>query len=314
MITKPGLFVDMPTAEYFSDPCPRPSLTQSIAKILLERSPLHAWHAHPRLNPDYQHDDDTKFDTGNVAHKFLIGRGKDIEVFEAPDWNATGMGKGEKTKLHEQRDAARALGKVAVLRKTVTRAEKMVRAAHEQLEMRGLGHLFGVGGDGNGEAVLAWQEGDLWFRQMVDWLTFDRRTFADFKSTEMSVAPHNLARMMVNAGWHIQAAMAERGLCALEGGAARRFLFVVQEIEPPYALNAVELNEDAMTMGHKQLAHAIDKWEECIRANRWPSYPAKIVEPEYPSWAESQWLAREIAEAAGERRPKQFDPETLMAG
>jgi hypothetical protein len=47
----------------------------------------------------------------------------------------------------------------------------MVKAAREQLALRGLGHLFA---DGDGEVVLAWQEGDLWLRQMIDWLSPDR--------------------------------------------------------------------------------------------------------------------------------------------
>src|SRR4051812_46738879 len=85
-ITAPGIYLDVAANDYHADPCPAPSLTQSVAKILLAKSPLHAWHAHPRLNPDYQHNDDTKFDVGNIAHKMLLGRGKQIEVLEFDDW------------------------------------------------------------------------------------------------------------------------------------------------------------------------------------------------------------------------------------
>src|SRR5262245_44641936 len=116
-IEKPGIYFDFPTAAYFADPCPAPSLTQSIAKILLERSPLHAWHAHPRLNPDYKPDDDTKFDIGNVAHKLMIGRGKDIEQLpeKYEDW---------RTKDAKQwREAAASQGKLAVLGHQYQRAE-----------------------------------------------------------------------------------------------------------------------------------------------------------------------------------------------
>src|SRR5215472_13975214 len=74
-ISAPGFYPDINAETYFSDPIIRPSLTQSLCKILLERSPLHAWYAHPRLNPDYAPDDDTKFDIGNLAHTLLLGKG-----------------------------------------------------------------------------------------------------------------------------------------------------------------------------------------------------------------------------------------------
>lgn len=296
-ITKPGLYPDFPVDAYFADPCPAPSLTQSVAKILLDRSPLHAWHAHPRLNPDFVPDDDRKFDVGNVAHALMIGRGKKITVLDFDDWRTKAA--------KEAREAAAAEGKLAVLGKHYARADKMVRAAREQLELRGLAELFT---DGVGEAVLAWQE-PFWCRQMVDWLT-PLGTFADYKTTDMSVAPHGLGRMMVNAGWPIQAAMAERGLEAIGGPAQRKFLFVVQETEVPYALNVVELGADTLIMGRKQLDAAFEIWARCIKADRWPGYPLQVVKPEYPGWHEQQWLDREIHEAAAARAPT----NVLMAG
>ena len=45
---EPGIHV-WSHEEYLSDPCPEPSLSRSIADILMAQSPLHAWCAHPRL-------------------------------------------------------------------------------------------------------------------------------------------------------------------------------------------------------------------------------------------------------------------------
>jgi hypothetical protein len=288
MIHKPGIFPNMTTADYFADCCPAPSLTQSVAKILLAKSPLHAWHAHPRLNPDYQHDDDTKFDVGNIAHKLMIGRGKEIVMLEFDDWRTKAA--------KEARDMAASAGKFAVLSKHYSKAEAMVRAAREQLHNRGLGELF-EDGHGLGEVVTAWQENGIWMRQMIDWLTPDMRTFVDFKTTEMSAAPHQLSRMMTNAGWPIQAAMGERGLDVLDEKTQgrRRYLFVVQEVEKPYALTVAEIGEASLTMGRKMLDMAVTIWRDCIENNRWPGYSEDIARPEYPGWAETQWLDREIA-------------------
>lgn len=284
---KAGIHLNMSTDAYFRDPCKSPSLTQSIAKILLDRSPLHAWHAHPRLNPDWLADDPTKFDVGNVAHKLMIGRGKEIMVLDKfDDWRTT--------ESKELRADALAAGKNAVLGKTFARADRMVRAAREQLLLRGL-DLF-RDGEGDGEVVLVWEEGGMWLRQMVDWLTTDRMIFADYKTTDMSAAPHGLGRMMVNAGWPIQAAMGEWGLNNLAGHAPRRFLFIVQETQHPYCLSAVEMSEAAVTMGRKQLSAAFNIWTRCVTRDCWPGYPIDIVVPEYPGYAETHWLEREALE------------------
>jgi len=69
---------------------------------------LHAWTECPRLNPNYEPDDDTKFDIGNVAHRVLLGRGKDISVVDFPDWR--------KKEAQELREAAADRGCIAVLR------------------------------------------------------------------------------------------------------------------------------------------------------------------------------------------------------
>jgi hypothetical protein len=299
-IEKPGIYTDVPVSDYFEDCCPEPSLTQSIAKILLEKSPLHAWYAHPRLNPDYFPDDNTKYDIGNIAHSIMLGRGKTIVVVpDAEDW---------RTKAAQQgRAAAAAEGKLAVLGKHYAKAQRMVVAARAQLDLRGLTKLFI---EGDSEVVLVWQEGDIWLRQMVDWVSPHRSAIVDLKTTDLSVAPHNLGRMMVTAGWPIQAAMADRGLKALDPLDLRRYLFVVQETESPYCLNVVEMSEGAMTMGAKMLDMAVAIWRHCMANDRWPGYPAEIVTPEYPGWHEQQWLEREVKDAARGRMPN----DTLMAG
>jgi hypothetical protein len=314
-IERPGIYADVPVGDYFADPCPAPSLTQSLAKILLDQSPLHCWYKCPRLNPDFVPDDNTKYDIGNIAHRLLLGRGKTISIIpDVEDW---------RTKAAQQaRAAATAEGKLAVLGKHYAKAQRMVVAARAQLDLRGLSKLF-IEGEGDAEVVLAWQEGNIWLRQMVDWLSTDRATFVDYKTTDMSVAPHNLARMMINAGWPIQAAMADRGLKVLDPlGYRRRYLFVVQETEQPYCLQVVEIGGDridedgivqhtgAMTMGAKMLEMAIAIWLHCMANDRWPGYPPEIVTPEYPGWAESAWLDREVKDAARERMPN----DNIMAG
>lgn len=292
-ITKPGIYTDISAADYYADCCPAPSITQSLAKIILEKSPLHAWYASPSLNKNFAPDEDTKFDIGNVAHALLLGRGKKIQVLDFNDWR-TGAAK-------KAREEAAANGALAVLEKHYFRAKRMVEAAREQLEKVQCPVLFDD--DGNSEVVVAWKEEDgAWRRQMIDWLSKDRTIFADYKSTDMVAAPNNLGRMMINAGWPIQAAMGSRGLDAIDaqGAGRREFYFVVQETEVPYALTVARMSEAAMTMGGKMLDHAIRIWDLCMEHNVFPGYPTDVCIPEFPGWAEQQWLAREVRENGGQ--------------
>lgn len=291
-ITVPGIYRGVASADYFADPCIEPSLSQSLAKIIIERSPLHGKFEHPRLTPLHPEDEDhERYDKakaiGNAAHKIILGRGKDLEIIQSSDFR----NKAAK----EARDAAYAAGKEPVLEKHLATATDMVAAALSQLEKHEASDAFQ---NGAGEVVLVWQEDGIWFRQMVDWLHDDLLTVDDMKTTGLSVAPHTLGMMMVNAGWDVQAAMAERGLAILDptNAGRRRFRFIAQENDAPYALTVAQMGEAALTMGRKKLEVAAGIWRVCIETGHWPGYTRHTVIPEYPGFRENQWLEREVNE------------------
>ena len=105
MMTEPGVYA-IAAEEYHQDPCPAPSLSASIANILLTQSPQHAWCAHPKLNPHYQREERETLDLGTAAHAYLLQGSTDFEVIAAPDWRTTAAKKA--------REAARATGKVPI--------------------------------------------------------------------------------------------------------------------------------------------------------------------------------------------------------
>lgn len=291
-ILQPGLYADYDVDDYFADPCPQPSLTQSIAKVLIERSPAHARLEHPRLAPPATQDEPAEKYVaaqaiGNTAHALLLGRGKEVVEICFDNF---------KTKAaQELRDAPENAGKAIILSKHLRRAQDMATAAGAQLHAVGWKESFKTG---QGEVMIAWKEGDLWFRSLIDWLSPDATVLTDLKTTGLNCAPHAIASMIEKAGWHIQAAMHERGLNALDpdGAGRRKFRFVAIENDPPYALAAVELSEHWLTMGRKQLQYAVGAWSLCMETGLWPAYPLKVLRPEFPGYAETRWLGREVAE------------------
>ena len=82
------IHTDIAAAAYHADPAPEPSLSSSVARILVERSPRHAWWAHPRLNPDFAPDRGSDAAAvGSAVHAVALeGEWDRIAFIEAPDW------------------------------------------------------------------------------------------------------------------------------------------------------------------------------------------------------------------------------------
>lgn len=316
IIDKPGIYRDFDGESYFADPCPEPSLSQSIAKVLIERSPQHAMHEHPRLAPPVEGDEDAEkyvkaLAIGNAAHKLILGRGKEIEIIDAADF------RGKEAKA--ARDAATLAGRVPILKKHYATVGAVVESAWTQLKRHEDHDAFS---NGSGEVMIAWQEDGIWFRSLIDWLHDDLRTVDDFKTTQMSVAPHVIGMRAESAGWHIQAAFIERGLDILDpaGAGRRRYRFIAQEADaPPYAITSMHMDEHWMTMGRKKVDAAVMLWKQAVESGNWNGYPLRAIVPEYPGFRESQWLDREVNEFSEAQRvtynaQKNFDPQNIMAG
>jgi hypothetical protein len=296
-INKPGIYRGVASVHYHSDPCPEPSISQSLCKVIIEHSAGHAFNAHPRLHPTMGEDDDPKFDVGNAAHRIILGRGKEFEILPFDDWR-----KGDAKKARAE---AAAFGKIGILQKQFDRALDMSERAYHQLKNHQDSDAFM---DGDAEVMIAWEEDGIWFRSLIDWLHTDLRTVDDYKSSDMSMAPHVLGVRAERAGWHIQHAFIERGLNILdpENAGRRKFRNIAQEAFDPHALTVMHMDEHWLTMGRKQVETAVSIWKTCIRTGQWPSYTNRSIVPVFPGYKEAQWLDREMS---GE-----FDTKLIMAG
>ena len=288
-ITKTGIYPGFPIASYFADPCPRPSLTQSIAKILINQSPAHARWAHPRLRPQEaieEEEEHKKAKTiGDVAHKMILGRGKEVMVVDFPDWRTKAA--------KEMRDHAIENGQVPILTAHATQSMR-IKAAFDEFMLE---HPAGPELTGTPELVIAWEENGFWFRSMIDMLSESMCIVTDLKTTDKDMPPDKVPANMAESGWDIQCAMHERGLNKLDpDNAGRRiFRFITIEQNPPFGIVVNELPESVLTIGRRKLSYAIRIWQECLEADKWPNYASVVHRPEYPSWAESRWLDREQA-------------------
>ena len=287
-----GRFARAPLSaeEYHGDPMEQPSLSASIAHLLCTMSPLHAWLAHPRLNPDYEREEDAKFDVGTVAHALLL-QGKDpaevVEIVDADDWRTKAA--------KEARDAARDAGKVPLLSKQAEAVAAMLSATRAQMDACDSDpRLFT---DGQPEQTLTWQEPNgVLCRARLDWLRDDLVTIDDYKTTSASANPERWTRTMFQIGGDVQAAFYLRGLRAVTGRRAT-FRFVVQETFPPYALSVVVPSEAALEVGNAKVEHALAVWERCLASGEWPAYPQERAYAYPPMWEAQRWIGRVPDEA-----------------
>lgn len=274
-------------AEYHSDPCEQPSLSSSIAHLLCVASPAHAFAAHPRLNPNFVRVEEEKFDVGTSAHSLLLEGDAGVQVVDAADWRTNAA--------KEQRDEARAAGRIPLLTKQHDEVQAMVAALRTQRELVDADPpLFK---DGKPEQTLTWADSGVHCRARVDWLHDDFRAIDDYKTTGRSANPEQWARTtMFSIGADIQVAFYLRGLQLLTGATDVAWRFVVQETSPPYALSVVSLGPDVLTLAQKKVDYAIAVWRRCLESGSWPAYPRRVAYAELPPWEEARWLEKELRE------------------
>lgn len=299
MILKEGLHADVPEAVYHGDPCEAPSLSASIAKLLVSRSPLHAWTSHPKLNPNWQPGTSTgRQEIGTAAHALILGVGKGMTVVDAPDWRTKDA--------REQRDGARALGRVPILKKDAADVTAMVAAARAQLAAHEVGDVFE---DCHAEMTMVWRDGPTWCRGRIDclpinWMNGSRARVVDYKTTPSSTEPDAFVRRLYDQSADVQAAFYERGLKALYPDLREvEFLFVAQETDAPYGLSVVSLSNLAIGQAREKVDEAVAVWRACMAAGRWPGYPPRICRVDPPSW---------VARSHEERKETNTTPSQLL--
>lgn len=296
-VTTPG-FYDHDEATYHADPCVEPSLSSGIAAQLVIGTPSQAKHKHPRLNPDFEVEDQTKYDLGNVAHELVLGRGKGIRVIDAEDWR--------KKATQEERDEILAAGGTPCLAPVYEKAAAMRAALFEQLACDAENREAFQPDKGKPEQALYWQHRPLhaprliWCRALLDWRVTDRPVIYDYKTFagEKGADPEAFVKHIVSAGRDVQDPHYSSGLAAELGLSIDDvvFRYVVQEPKPPFNAVVVELDAATKAFAHERWTYAVEKWAQCRAADQWPGFPPRTHYAGAPGWAQAQWADKMLAE------------------
>lgn len=273
--------LDCTTDEYYADPCPTPSLSPSIAKVLWSKSPAHAWLAHPKGGGKSM-DPTKRMDAGTMFHRLLLGQGKDYVVIDANDWRTNAA--------KAARETARAAGKVAVLKDDFVEIERAVAEARGKLD----GH--GLALDGHSEAPIFWPQRvfgtdvSIHARCMVDHLRFDtkrgRLQVIEVKTIE-SAHPDACAGQVASLNYDIQQAANTAAIEAIHPEWAGRvdYVFLFCELAAPFAVAPYRLDGEFRQLGQAKWDRCVQEWHRCLKAGHWPTYVEGIGTLSAPRYA-----------------------------
>lgn len=261
----PGLY-SMTTDQYHADPCPKPSLSHSLAKLVIRRTPYHAMKHHPKMG-GMPNSPTRPMMVGTAAHTLVLGKGSRLQVIDAPDY---------RTKAAQQlRDAALADGATPVLEADYALAQEMVPAGRLALE-EALGAKLD---DCLIEVVVAVQDAQTgcWRRIMVDAMTPDLRNMADYKTCE-DANPVVFERAVRNYGYDTQDAFYKRVVDRIEpeGEGKRTYTLVAQERDYPECVTFHRVDGDLHAVAENRIKMAEAKWDACLLADTWEAYSREV--------------------------------------
>ena len=281
VLDEPGVY-DIPEYLYHADPVPGGSLSASGAKLLLPPS-CPALYAYRRDHPKTS----AAFDFGTAAHLYVLGAGPLVEVIDADDWRTR--------KAQDARKEARANGAVAMLRGELDEVEAMSRAIW--------GHPLAAAllgpGRGDPEQSLFWQDDDagIWRRARLDYLPrpgAGRMIIPDYKTCDRADR-ESVRKAIANYGYFIQAAQYTDGVRALGLDDDPAFVFIFQEKTPPYLVNVVQLDDEAMEAGRQRMRLACEMFRGCTETGIWPGYCDYNQDPDVISLP--PWVARPLEDS-----------------
>jgi hypothetical protein len=258
-ITEPGSYA-MPHEVYHSDCCDGPSLSSTGARLLVQKCP--AVYRHLQDNPEVKEE----FDIGNATHLLVLQ--PDVyrtKVAELPFQNYRAQ------EACAARDEARAVGLIPL---TIPQ-QNQVHAMRAALLADDIArHAF----RGEVEQSLFARDPDypgIWLKCRPD---IRAGYLVDVKTTT-DVEPGAFERAIGNYGYHQQAAWYRMVVEMVLGERPKGFYFLAVQKSPPYLVETMRLDEEAMAWGDilNRRARSIFHW--CCAHDRWPSYRARITGP-----------------------------------
>jgi len=254
-----------PAVEQDPEPVKIPRLSPTIAKIMVERSPLHAWQAHSMFGGGNGKESTDAQNVGKILEALVFGQpvdGPDSEFVILPFDNY------KKKEAQEARDEALIRNKTPILGR-----EFEVHIAAGVIIKNRLSDQGVVFEGGEYQKLVEWTckltgancKGYLdYFHGGIIW---DLKCVSD-------ASPRKVQRSFVDYGWDIQRAAyvdgIETTIPALAGRC--RMIYAFAETDPPHTVHLYEPDAMMRELGDNKWYRAKQQWIECLETGHWPGY------------------------------------------
>lgn len=272
-------------------------LSPSIAKVLIDKSPLHAWDAH-RLGGGAERDPSDAQTVGKICEKLLLGVGPEIVELD-PKF------KDFKTDAAQAaRDQAEALGKLPLLARQKPEYDELIQAWGDQLRAREIEFR------GRSQVTLEWNspEGGVPCKGILDHLIVDPASgiIYDLKSCA-DASDEATDRAISKFGYDIQHAAylegAEVNHPHLAG--AFKFFFIFAETWRPWAVNVRPFAGSMAELGERRWKRAVRIWGRCLEQKKFPGYENDNP-VEAKTWQLDQDMNKQIAATGNDNETAPF--------
>ena len=272
---------------------------QSLAKVLIEKSPRHAWHAYQRGEDE---DPTVAKNRGQLVDQMLFGVvSKPVVLVHANDFR-TNAAKAAKA-------SALAEGGIPILAKKYEELKDIVAALMVDLEAQGVDLSVG-----KAQVDVEWDSVTnagikVPCKGKLDHLTLEgdpKSPYAaiirDLKTT-VDASPEGVAKSMVKYGAHIQREAYVEAINTLYPSVEGRvqFQFIYAEVNGITAVTLAEPAGSMRALGAQQWRRAVATWEKCLRAREWPAYtrPGEVLQIEAKPWQLNEEIEVSMEEEKG---------------
>jgi hypothetical protein len=265
-----GIYPDLSNETYHADP----ALSSSGARLLLPPS------SPAKYRWERDHGETTKrvYELGTAAHTYVLGTGQPIRLIQHTRWD---------TKIAKEAvAAARAEGFIPVKPEEFAMLGGMTTALQEHP----LASALLDPGSGVPEVSIFWEDEETGVRLRCrpDWVPYTQdglMLLPDYK-TARTAEPRSWARQAASFGYPQQDAWYRDAVIAAGLAEEVRFLFILQEKDPPYLVSVVELEPEDVEIGRALNRQAIEVFADCLATDTWPSYtdPNEATRVAMPRW------------------------------
>lgn len=275
-ITIPGIFPDLPAADYHAHPAVSSSTLKHYLKF---PTPAHVLHAIE--NPKEQGDALLR---GNVTHTLLLEPHRiDLDYVI------------EREKLHDKTRLVKNGGSKELW-------DEMKKRADQQL-LPIVDHKMWKEANGMAESVAAhelWQLAKLNGQKELSIFSqlngqpvkarpdaIYKKVIIDVKTCRFPLTDAKIMQVIASEKYHLSAAMYLE-VCNSVGIEVERFVWAFVESFRPHLCRFFEAKPKMLEVGRDEFYYALDRHADCRKNKVWPGYTKELTSIDLPDWYESR--------------------------